>query len=62
MDDDNTKNIEDLECEKIVEDLSKAYKSIKHLENTISHRRIELNIERKLQELAKKKSQEPKKD
>ncbi len=51
------KENQDLEAEKIVEDLSKAYKAIKQLENSISHKRIELTIERKLQQIADKKQE-----
>ena len=52
-----TKNI-DKQSEEIIDNLRDAYASIKQLENSISHRKIVLNIEKKLHEENKKKSSE----
>ena len=46
------------QSEEIVDNLRDAYTSIKQLENSISHRKIVLNIEKKLHEENKKKSSE----
>ena len=50
-----TKNI-DKQSEEIIDNLRDAYASIKQLENSISHRKIVLNIEKKLHEENKKKN------
>ena len=47
---------QDKQSEEIVDNLRDAYTSIKQLENSISHRKIVLNIEKKLHEANKKKS------
>ena len=47
---------QDKQSEEIVDNLRDAYTSIKQLENSISHRKIVLNIEKKLHEQNKKKS------
>ena len=47
---------QDKQSEEIVDNLRDAYTSIKQLENSISHRKIVLNIEKKLHEENKKKS------
>ena len=49
---------QDKQSEEIVDNLRDAYTSIKQLENSISHRKIVLNIEKKLHEENKKKSSE----
>lgn len=49
---------QDKQSEEIVDNLRDAYASIKQLENSISHRKIVLNIEKKLHEENKKKSSE----
>lgn len=48
----------DKQSEEIIDNLRDAYASIKQLEKSISHRKIVLNIEKKLHEENKKKSSE----
>ncbi len=52
----NTIANQDKQSEDILENLRNAYTSIKQLENSISHRKIIFNIEKKLHEANKKTS------